>query len=80
MIDVTPSEATMKDDYATLYAFDCWANARMLDACRKLTQEQYVAEPVPGWTSVRSTVHHIAIVTDAWLRAHAAAGGQPRRP
>jgi uncharacterized damage-inducible protein DinB len=68
MIDVAPSEETMKDDYATLYAFDRWANARMLDACRKLTQEQYVAEPVPGWTSVRSTVHHIAIVTDAWLR------------
>ena len=29
---------------------------KVLDACGKLTAEQYVAEPVPGWSSVRSTV------------------------
>ena len=40
----------------------------MLDACRKLSPEQYVAEPAPGWASVRFTVWHIAIVTDGWLR------------
>src|SRR5262249_1624447 len=49
-------------------AFNRWANAKMLDACRKLTPEQYGAEPVPGWGSVRSTVYHIAVVTDGWLR------------
>jgi uncharacterized damage-inducible protein DinB len=59
----------MNDDFASLFAFNRWANARMLDACRKLTPEQYVAEPVPGWSSVRMTVWHIAIVTDGWLRA-----------
>jgi uncharacterized damage-inducible protein DinB len=58
----------MQDDFAALFAFNRWANAKMLDACRKLTPEQYAAEPVPGWGSVRSTVHHIAIVTDGWLR------------
>jgi uncharacterized damage-inducible protein DinB len=58
----------MQDDFASLYAFNRWANAKMLDACRKLTPEQYAAEPVPGWTSVRSTVYHIAVVTDGWLR------------
>ena len=58
----------MKDDFPTLYAFNRWANAKMLDACRKLTPEQYAAEPVPGWTSVRATVWHIAVVTEGWLR------------
>jgi len=58
----------MRDDFTSLFAFNRWANAKMLDACRKLTPEQYVAEPVPGWGSVRSTVYHIAVVTDGWLR------------
>ena len=26
-----------------------WADRRVLEACRKLTAEQYVAEPAPGW-------------------------------
>lgn len=58
----------MQDDFASLFAFNRWANARMFDACRKLTPEQYVAEPTPGWSSVRATVYHIAIVTELWLR------------
>ena len=58
----------MQDDFVSLFAFNRWANAKMLDACRKLTPEQYTAEPVPGWSSVRFTVWHIAIVTDGWLR------------
>jgi uncharacterized damage-inducible protein DinB len=41
---------------------------KVLDACRKLTAEQYVAEPVPGWSSVRSTIYHIALVTEFHLR------------
>jgi DinB family len=61
-------EEPMTDDFVSLYDFNRWANARMLEACRKLTSEQYAAEPVPGWGSVRSTVYHIAIVTDGWLR------------
>ena len=58
----------MQDDVVALFAFDRWANARVLDACRKLTAEQYVAEPLPGWSSVRSTIYHIAWVTDFHLR------------
>ncbi len=58
----------MNDDFTSLYAFNHWANRRVLDACRKLTPEQYVAEPVPGWSSVRSTIYHIAVVTEVWLR------------
>src|SRR5436305_7462943 len=58
----------MHDDFASLYAYNRWADRLALDACRKLTAEQYAAEPVPGWTSVRATVYHIAVVTEGWLR------------
>ena len=61
----------MQDEFVSLYAFNRWANAKMLDAVRKLTPEQYAAEPVSGWGSVRSTVYHIAVVTDGWLRTMA---------
>jgi len=58
----------MNDNFATLYSFDRWANDTMLDACRKLSPEQYAAEPIPGWPPIRFTVYHIAAVTDAWVR------------
>jgi uncharacterized damage-inducible protein DinB len=58
----------MNDDIASLYDYNRWADRKILEACRQLTPEQYAAEPVPGWSSVRSTITHIAIVTDAWLR------------
>jgi uncharacterized damage-inducible protein DinB len=58
----------MQDDVVALFAYDRWANTKVLDACRKLTAEQYVAEPVPGWSSVRATIYHIAWVTDFHLR------------
>jgi uncharacterized damage-inducible protein DinB len=58
----------MTDDFASLFSFNRWANAKMLDACRQLTAEQYSAAPVPGWASVRATVYHIAVVTEGWLR------------
>jgi uncharacterized damage-inducible protein DinB len=59
----------MADDFPSLYAYNRWANDKMLDATRKLTAEQFVAEPAPGWTSVRTTLWHIAIVTEGWLKA-----------
>jgi uncharacterized damage-inducible protein DinB len=58
----------MQDDFSSLFAFNRWANSKMLEACRKLTPEQYAAEPAPGWPPVRSTVYHLAVVTDVWLR------------
>lgn len=65
----------MQDDVVALFAFDRWANARMFEACRKLTAAQFVAEVVPGkegvagWSSVRATVYHIAMATEFNLRA-----------
>jgi uncharacterized damage-inducible protein DinB len=61
-------EFLMQDDVVALFAYDRWANGKVLDACRKLTAGQYFAEPVPGWSSVRSTVYHIAIATEWNLR------------
>jgi uncharacterized damage-inducible protein DinB len=58
----------MQDDVVSLFRYDRWANNTVLDACRKLTAEQYVAEPVPGWSSVRSTISHIALATEFNLR------------
>jgi uncharacterized damage-inducible protein DinB len=57
----------MQDDAVALFAYDRWANRKLLDACRQLTAEQYVAEPVPGWSSVRSTINHIALATEVNL-------------
>ena len=58
----------MQDDVVALFAYDRWANRKVLDACRHLTAEQYVAEPAPAWSSVRSTIYHIAVVTEFHLR------------
>jgi uncharacterized damage-inducible protein DinB len=65
----TLGEMRVQDDIAALFAYDWWANSRVLDACRKLTPKQYVAEPVSGWSSVRSTIYHIAFATEFNLRA-----------
>src|SRR2546426_733891 len=50
----------MQDDVVALFAYDRWANTKVLDACRppKLTAEQYVAEPVPRWSTLRHIVNH----------------------
>jgi uncharacterized damage-inducible protein DinB len=58
----------MIDDLAMLFAYDRWAEARMLDACRLIPPERYGEEPAPGWSSVRSSVAHIAGGTELWLR------------
>jgi uncharacterized damage-inducible protein DinB len=68
----------MHDDYPSLYAFNRWANDKMLEACRQLTPQQYEAEPAPGMKSIRATVYHIAVVTEGWLRALAEDPDQSR--
>ncbi len=58
----------MQDDVVALFKYDRWANIKVLDACRELTAEQFVAAPIPGWSSVRSTLEHIAVVSESHLR------------
>jgi uncharacterized damage-inducible protein DinB len=58
----------VQDDIVALFAYERWANHKVFEACRKLTAEQYAAEPVPGWSSVRSTISHMALATEVNLR------------
>jgi uncharacterized damage-inducible protein DinB len=58
----------MNDDFVCLFAYNRWADRRVLHACRKLSPEQYAAEPVPGWSSVRASVVHTASATQNWIR------------
>ncbi len=58
----------MVDDLQTLYSYNRWANARTIEVVRKLTPVQYAAEPTPGWSSVRSTLVHIADATLIWSK------------
>jgi uncharacterized damage-inducible protein DinB len=58
----------MQDDFVSLFAYNRWADRRVFDACRTLSPEQYVAEPIPGWSSVRSSIVHIAVVTQGWIQ------------
>ncbi len=70
----------MRDDVVSLFAYDRWANTKVFDACRKLTAEQYGAEPVPGWSSVRSTLYHIVLATEFNLRTLAGDPGDSIPP
>ncbi len=58
----------MTNDLATLFAYDRWAEARMLDACRLVPPDRYGEEPAPGWSSLRATVAHLAAGADVWTR------------
>ena len=58
----------MQDDLFALYEYNRWATALVVKAARQLSPEQYVQEPVPGWSSVRDTMIHVAGATDIWFR------------
>ncbi len=58
----------MHDDLSSLFAYNRWANDRVVQAARALSPDQYVQEPVPGWTSVRATLVHVADATVIWSR------------
>src|SRR5437016_1816449 len=67
----------MQDDIVALFAYDRWANGKMLDACRRLTAEQFGAEPAAGWSSVHKTISHIALATEHNLRSLAGSTDVP---
>lgn len=58
----------MNDDFPALFDYSRWADGLLLDACRALSPEQFHAEPAPGWTSIRTTLAHMALVLDTWTR------------
>ncbi len=58
----------MSDDLISLYAFNRWADRRIVEKINSLTHEQYIQEPVPGWSSIRATLVHVAGATVVWAR------------
>jgi uncharacterized damage-inducible protein DinB len=54
------------DDLVSLYAYNSWANARVLETLRAMPEADYLKEQGGGWPSPRATFVHIAGATDAW--------------
>ena len=55
-------------DLRRLYAYNDWANDRMLDAIAALSNEQFTREIVSSYSSIRDTLAHIAGAEWLWLR------------
>jgi uncharacterized damage-inducible protein DinB len=55
------------DEYKELYAFNRWANLRMLDAAGALTDEQIVQDLGSSFRSVRDTLVHIMSAEWVWF-------------
>ena len=56
----------MKDDIFSLYAYNRWADRRIMTALRNLSAGDYTRELGGGWPSPRATFVHLAGATDAW--------------
>jgi uncharacterized damage-inducible protein DinB len=65
---MTSASEAIHDDLTSLYAYNRWADGRVVEALRRLTPEQLTREPAPGLSSVRTTAHHIAGATSVWAR------------
>ena len=59
------------DDLVSLYAYNSWANARVLATLAAMPDADYVKEQGGGWPSLRATFVHIAGATDAWAERFA---------
>ncbi len=51
----------------TLYAYNTWANQRILDAAAKLSDQQFTTQVRASFDSVRNTLVHIMSVQQVWL-------------
>jgi len=54
-----------QDEVRTLFAFNAWANHRVLTACAALTPEEFTKPAPSSFPTVRDTLHHIMGVE--WL-------------
>ncbi len=59
------------DDLVSLTLYNSWANARVLETLRALSEADYVKEQGGGWPSLRATFVHLAGATDAWAERFA---------
>lgn len=55
------------EDLRTLFAYDAWANRRMLEACGALSPEQFTRDLGSSFRSVRDTLAHIMGAQWIWL-------------
>jgi uncharacterized damage-inducible protein DinB len=66
------------DAIRSLYAYGTWANARVLEAAARLSQDQLTAADDGGYGSVRDTLVHIAAAE--WLYLERWRGRSPTAP
>ncbi|MFZ0212981.1 MAG: DinB family protein [Candidatus Acidiferrales bacterium] len=55
------------DNVRMLYAYNSWANRRVLDACSPLSPEQFTRDLRSSFPSVRDTLAHIMLAEWLWL-------------
>jgi len=55
------------EDARTLFAYDSWANRRLLEACAALSPEQFTKDLGSSFRSVRDTLAHIMGAEFLWL-------------
>jgi uncharacterized damage-inducible protein DinB len=55
------------EDLRALYDFNAWANLRILDACARLTPDQFAHNLGSSFGSVRDTLAHIYGAEWVWL-------------
>jgi uncharacterized damage-inducible protein DinB len=55
------------DEVRNQFAYDVWANARLLDAAARLTTEEFVRDLGASFGSVRGTLIHIIWGEKRWL-------------
>ncbi|HET9794478.1 MAG TPA: DinB family protein [Thermoanaerobaculia bacterium] len=67
----------IRDDLADLYAYNAWANDRMIASVETLSEEEYARVLGGGWPSVADTLAHLASATRAWDERFA--GRSPER-
>lgn len=56
-----------RDMVCSLYAYNRWANQRILDTAQALTTEQFLMDVGASFPSVRDTLVHIMLVQHNWL-------------
>ena len=57
-----------QEDTLTLYDYNAWANARVLDAAAGLSAEQFLRDLKNSFPSVRDTLAHILGAEWIWMR------------
>ncbi|MHB8525048.1 MAG: DinB family protein [Candidatus Acidiferrales bacterium] len=55
------------EDVHLLYDYNSWANRRALDACARLSAEQFMRKLGSSYPSVRDTLTHIMFAEWVWL-------------